>query len=93
MVPVEEADERIKTSFRQYVRRKGWGKGASDLALLTANANQLHFVLTHPDSHLRFFVAGLLILSILIQVSKNFENYKGILIGLQIFEIIQFWFI
>ena len=68
-LPVEEADDRIKTNFRDYVKQKGYSKGITSLALLTANANQLHFVLTHPDAHLRTLETVFLILSITLQVS------------------------
>merc|ERR1712166_602023 len=67
-LPVEDADDKIKTGFRDYVKQKGYGKGFTTLALLTANANQLHFVLTHPDAHLRTLETVFLVLSITLQV-------------------------
>ena len=68
-MPVEDADERLKKGFRDYVKQKGWGKGFTDIALLTANANQLHFVSTHPDAHLRILQIVFLSLSITLQVN------------------------
>ena len=68
-MPVEEADDRIKTGFRDYVKQKGYSKGITTLALLTSNANQLHFILTHPDAHLRTLETVFLVLSITLQVS------------------------
>ena len=73
-LPVEEADDRIKTSFRDYVKQKGYSKGITSLALLTANANQLHFVLTHPDAHLRTLETVFLCLSITLQVNMTYST-------------------
>jgi len=67
-VPLEDADERLKKGFRDYVKQKGRGKGFTDWALLIANANQLHFVVTHPDAHLRTLETLFLSLSIIFQV-------------------------
>jgi len=74
-LPVEEADDRIKTNFREYVKQKGYSKGITSLALLTANANQLHFVLMHPDAHLRTLETVFLVLSIVLQlISREKAN-------------------
>ena len=73
-MPVEEADDRIKTGFRDYVKQKGYSKGITTLALLTSNANQLHFILTHPDAHLRTLETVFLVLSITLQVSWLSSN-------------------
>ena len=72
-VPLEDADERLKTPFRNYVKQKGWGKGFTDWSLLIANANQLHFVLTHPDAHLRNLETVFLSLSIILQVNMTYS--------------------
>ena len=73
-VPLEDADERLKTPFRNYVKQKGWGKGFTDWSLLIANANQLHFVVTHPDAHLRNLETVFLSLSIILQVNITYST-------------------
>ena len=73
-VPLEDADERLKKPFRDYVKQKGWGKGFTDWSLLIANANQLHFVVTHPDAHLRTLETVFLCLSITLQVNMTYST-------------------
>ena len=73
-MPLEDADERLKKPFRDYVKQKGWGKGFTDWSLLIANANQLHFVVTHPDAHLRNLETVFLSLSIILQVKYDLLN-------------------
>ena len=73
-LPLENADERLKTPFRDYVKQKGWGKGFTDWSLLIANANQLHFVVTHPDAHLRTLETVFLCLSITLQVNMTYST-------------------
>ena len=73
-VPLEDADERLKKPFRDYVKQKGWGKGFTDWSLLIANANQLHFVVTHPEAHLRNLETVFLSLSITLQVYMTYSS-------------------
>ena len=72
-VPLEDADERLKKPFRDYVKQKGWGKGFTDWSLLIANANQLHFVVTHSDAHLRTLETVFLILNTYYYTGKEFH--------------------
>ena len=72
-MPLEDADERLKAPFRGYVKQKGVGKGFTDWALLIANANQLNFVVTHPDAHLRNLETVFLSLSIILQVNMTYS--------------------
>ena len=67
---IEHCDERIKEAFKNYSKQKGWAKGWTDLALLTANANQLRYVVDHPSAHFRILNTVLLSLSILLQVQS-----------------------
>ena len=73
-MPLEDADERLKAPFRGYVKQKGVGKGFTDWALLIANANQLNFVVTHPDAHLRTLETVFLCLSITLQVNMTYST-------------------
>ena len=76
-MPLEDADERLKKPFRDYVKQKGVGKGFTDWALLIANANQLNFVVTHPDAHLRNLETVFLSLSIILQVNMTYSILYG----------------
>lgn len=67
-LPIEQTDERIKKAFSDFVKTKGWAKGWTDLALLTANANQLRYVVDHPNAHFRILNTVLLSLSIFLQI-------------------------
>lgn len=71
-LPIEQCDERIKAALKDYTKQKSWGKGFTDLALLTANANQLRYIVDHPDAHYRIPNTVLLSLSILLQVIIRF---------------------
>ena len=67
-LPIEECNEKVKAAYKDYAKQKSWGKGFTDLALLTANANQLRYIVDHPDAPYRIFNTVLLSLSILLQV-------------------------
>ncbi|XP_061394939.1 ninjurin-A-like [Musca vetustissima] len=60
----ENANENItKTDFHNYQQRKTYGQGMMDLALLTANVNQLRTLLDMETKH-PYYVANVVFISI-----------------------------
>ncbi|GAB0087043.1 uncharacterized protein DMENIID0001_013030 [Sergentomyia squamirostris] len=54
----------------EYASKKSVAEGMMDIALLTANANQLRFIITYNTESRTFYVSlSLLILSLVLQVS------------------------
>ncbi|XP_059608611.1 ninjurin-B-like [Phlebotomus argentipes] len=61
-------DGRRKTG--EYASKKSVAEGMMDIALLTANANQLRFLITFNTESRTFYVSlGLLVLSLVLQVA------------------------
>ncbi|XP_055838929.1 ninjurin-B [Episyrphus balteatus] len=64
-------DIEIEENFEEnYVTKKNVAEGMMDLALLSANSNQLRFILTYNTESSTFYISlGLIILSLALQVS------------------------
>lgn len=69
MGPVDAVDGR-RANKSEYASKKSVAEGMMDIALLTANANQLRFLIAYNTGSQTFYVSlGLLILSLVLQVS------------------------
>lgn len=74
VLPPEENPDNsapLMECINDYIDSKGYSKGLVDLALLTANANQLRNIMELNDDTLRIFNLILVSLSIFLQVSTK----------------------
>lgn len=66
-------DEDHSTQKRQYHSKKSAAEGMMDISLLTANANQLKFIIYYNQASSTFYAAlSLIVVSLILQIAIGF---------------------